>query len=200
MNTQKVCQFFATKRDLQEGLLAITRTQSLTLILDTTYPDATIPTIPSLLDIPNFGGVTGRRSERYLVLPAGDRIRPSKLVETPKRSALPKTIATGLGLVGICPPGGKVTYEVRHSNHPSSVLFAPGGWWKSELLIAGEVGTVHTNSNSVALYDLFMKLLLDAFATVKSFKVGPDAFRFLKEGKRLAVDREASPLIDLTLD
>jgi len=106
----------------------------------------------------------------------------------------------GMAVVGICPPGGRVVYEIRPVDHPSSIEFSPGGLWNPRTLIVGEIATMHETAASRELHSLFCKELLRGFTKVKSFEVGPEAMSLLKSGGRLTIDAKAGAVLDLVID
>ena len=93
-----------------------------------------------------------------------------------------------------------MTYEVRHLAHPTSIVFAPGGLWSPQVLVAGEIVTMHETSASLDLHALFCREVVRGFTKVKSFEVGSEALSLLKSGCRLTIDVKAGTLIDLVLD
>lgn len=200
MSRPRVVQFYATKSDLEPGLRAIDSAQRLTLAEDRVYENSNVPTLRSLAEIPDLGKVQGRRSSRFLVLRESERVNPARVVQTGKKSKVPRGVATALALIGICPPGGKVTFEIRQSDHPSSIVFAAGGLANPQLLIAGEIATMHETAASRELHGLFCKELLRGFTKVKSFDVGPEAMVLLKSGGRLTIDAKARDILDLMAD
>src|SRR5438445_4410501 len=200
MNRGKSVQFFATKQDLVPALESIESVERLTFVEDRVYESAAIPTFNSVLALPELGKVASRRSPRYLVLPAGERVRLSRVVQIGKRSEFARPLATALALAVIRPPGGKVTSTVRHWLYPTSIVFAPGGFWNPQVLVAGEIVTMHKTSASLDLYELFCREVVRGFTKVKSFEVGSEGLSLLKSGCRLTIDVKAGTVIDLVLD
>jgi hypothetical protein len=200
MSRAKVVQFFATRGDLEPGVRGIDAKHSLKLIEDRYYDGKPLPALGSLSSIPRLGEVSGRRSPRFVVLDTEDRVRARRVVQIGKPSDMPRSIAMGMAVVGIRPPGGRVVYEIRPVDHPSSIEFSPGGLWNPRTLIAGEITTMHETAASKELHGLFCKELLRGFAKVKSFLVGPEAMTLLKSGCRLTVDAKAGAILDLVMD
>jgi len=222
MSRARVVSFFATKGDLVPGMRAIEARVKLKLVEDRYYDSKAVPIIESLLSIPGLGEVSGRTSPRYIVLPAAHKLSVRRVVQIGKPILLPRQVAKvlhtvlrpfgvhynrvlrgmtiAMAFIGIRPPGGRVVYEVCHVDHPSSIVFAPGGLWDSRTLIGGEIATMHNNAISIELYTLFRKELLRGFTTVKSVFVGPQAIGLLKSGGRLTVDVKAAPICDLAIE
>lgn len=198
--SRKLVEFFATPGDLAPGFSAVERQRPLKLARLDHYPTKAIPIIESLSAIPDLGKVAGRRSPDFLVLPATKTIRASRIVQVGKRRDFPPRIAIALAMVNICPPGGRVVYGVYPSNNPSSIMFAPGGFWNERTLLGGKIGSMQNNAASTELYNLFRRELLRGFTAVKSFVVGPEALRLLESGGRLTVDAQAAPICDLALE
>jgi hypothetical protein len=199
MNRTKLVQFFATVADLEPGFRSIESKQRLTLAEQRYYESKSIQTIDSLFSIPNLGKVTDRRSPRYVVQPTAKNFHPARVVQVGKKKDFPPKLAMALALIGIQPPGGKVVYDIQLVNHSAGIIFAPGGFWNPETLIAGEIATIHDTAASMELYNLFRKELLRGFTSVQSFEVGPEALAFLKSGGRLTIDAKAAPMLDLML-
>lgn len=197
MSHTKSIQFFATMADLEPGFRSIEGRQRLMLAEQNYYDSKDVPSIGSLLSIPNLGKIANRRSPQYVVQAAGKPFNPARVVQVGKKKDFPPTLAMVLALAGIRPPGGKTVYEIRLGKQPSAITFAPGGFWNPQTLIAGEIATIHDTSASAELYNLFQKELLRGFTSVQSFEVGPEALAFLKSGGRLTIDAQAARMLDL---
>ncbi|MCY2952995.1 MAG: hypothetical protein NTU53_13620 [Planctomycetota bacterium] len=196
---------FATRADFEPGLRAIEAELQLQYVWDQSYPTRSVDSYHSAFDIPEFGRVSSRTSETYIVLPCHGRVVTRRVVEIPKyrrgwlgiRPGWRRDLAIGLAAIGIRLPGGNIRYDVYPVDHPKSIVFRPGGLHDETTLIAGEIGTMHTGRASQDLYERFVKHVLRGFERIKGSRVGPEAAQLLDRGFRLTVDAEASPDIDL---
>jgi hypothetical protein len=174
-------------------------------VLDIAYTVPSAQIYNSAFDIPTFGQVKGRCSEQFIVLPRHRRIVYRRIVEIPRnrpgwlgiRPGWRRNIAIGLALLGIKLPGGRVRYEVFHSDNQWSIVFSPGGMHDDSTLIAGEIGTINPSKRSRQLYKQVVREVLRGFEKIKSFWVGPEAGELLDRGARLTIDTGASSDIDL---
>jgi hypothetical protein len=140
-------------------------------------------------DIPNLGvSVTGKSISEptYLVMRAGSTVQVEPV---PQNS-------------------GGVRYAIDQSMHPHSIVLRPGGAYvgpsaapaKEECVIAGNVGTVWNEKESLELYALFGKSIRKRFKCVRSNWLGPEAMRLWMNGARLTDDVRASRKYDLSPD
>ena len=131
---------------------------------------------PSALDLPDLGiSRKGSSDADYLVVPRGT---PINVQEVAQRR-------------------GGVRYFVDLSTN-TGVVFRPGGMFKKECLISGEVGTPLTDEVSLRVWKVFSKFFFRDFVRVNLVRLGPEALQLLRSGFRLAQDVKFSREIDLS--
>jgi hypothetical protein len=177
--------FFATHEDLRPGLEAIESKQHLEYQQYETRNDRNFAVFASLLDVPGLGtsrtGAT-MTDDAYLVYSSGLR---------PPIRVVPQTAG-----------GPKFVQELTSE----TLILHPGGVHESGAVVAGRVGptvAAATSDRGLALYGVFSRTILRGFLCIRSYWVGPEAYRELKAGKRLVTigisSSDAFDLADLQL-
>ena len=167
--------FVATREDLRPGLEAIESEWALEYQLREMRDDPSFVVFRSLLDAPGLGSSrTGAMTtdDGYLVYPRGS---------TPRVRAVPQA-------------AGGVKYEQELSSEV--LILQPGGLHASGVLVAGRVGpcvAATADARGFALFQRFSKTVLREFHRIRSYWVGPEAYRALKAGKRLVTIGIGSP-------
>ena len=88
---------------------------------------------------------------------------------------------------------GALRWDLHNSDTPGSVILTPAGLWK-EMLLAGNVGTVHDDPVAQMLMKRFQSAIKsESFAKAGRFWVGREALEFLDSGRRLSTTAEQSP-------
>lgn len=93
--------------------------------------------------------------------------------------------------------GGAVKYSVDQAENPDSVSLHIGGMVGEKQLLAGQIGTIRSESGSQELYAEFAREIKRTFSKVKSYYVGPQALNLLAEGVRLSPTAKSSSTYDL---
>jgi hypothetical protein len=171
---------FATKKDLVESLGRIEAEREFTYYSCGLLDSPEVLKFNSLLDWQHLGihktkdHVTG---DRFLVL--NHRIA-LKIREVPQRK-------------------GGVKYAVDQLFNPSSIIFAPGGFYQHDYLITGHIGTASDDSDSIELYKFFCKRFTKGYSKVKAWNVGPGALKLLGNGLRFITGSVSqNPIYDLS--
>ena len=170
--------FFAMREDLAPGLERLDRDQSLEYLLHEMLDEELFVRRTSLLDDPQLGlSTTGTTTTDpdYLVYP---QTHPPSIRKVQR--------------------DGGIKYVAEAS--PETILFRPGGFHEaSGALVAGRLARgVSPNAASKLLYDQFASEIFAGFKKVRTFFVGPAAYRELKNGRRLAtLGVKYSPDFDL---
>ncbi len=76
-------------------------------------------------------------------------------------------------------------------------MFNPGGLWKADILLRGSIGTASVDPDAMKLMRLFGSAFRKNFANVRGNRVGPEAEKFWKQGKRLTGAEQSPPEFDL---
>jgi hypothetical protein len=185
----KSLHFFCAGTDLLQVIRDVETTGPLRYVLCGLFEEETPTIFESGSDLPDLGvSVTGISIDEptYLVVRAGTTVtvRPAPLNR------------------------GGVRYAVDQRMHPHSITLTPGGVYvgplaapaKEECVIAGNVGTVWNEKESLELYTLFGKSIRKRSKYVRSEWLGPEAMRLWMNGARLTDDVRASRKYDLRQD
>ena len=141
---------------------------------------ATPPKYESASDIPTIGIATRSQTiacERYL---AADRLVQLKM---------------GRRMLA-----GQLVEEFAPGGNRQAIEFCSGGLWCEQILIPGILQAWSDDPLAQSLMRRFMRAIrAAAYCKVGAYWVGPEAYEFLKEGGRLAVNAEAEESFDLRL-
>lgn len=173
---------FATRADIESGLRRFEAARPIDYVLTGMFDTDHVTRYRSALEIPNLGiSNTGDSilEPKYIVVPASDPIRATAI---PQRR------------------GGVKFVVDQHNSGSSSFLFCPGGMYRREALISGELGPSMSNDTSTELFGIFCRELLKGFTKVKLYHVGPEAMSLLREGLRLTESVTAEKQCDLAID
>jgi hypothetical protein len=182
-----MCNFVATKNDLEPGIRQLEVQVSLKYVLPKFDASPGYTTYYSALDLPDFGTTkweTGRVPE-YLIF-----YREAEVI-------VQEVATTNRG----------VLFRIAPDNNPHALFFSPGGWYvgekyKGEFLIGGFV-TYYTKDkappDTLELDRTYCKTVLKEFKSLRSaarsyrWKVGPEAYQALERGVRLITESITSP-------
>jgi hypothetical protein len=168
--------FFATRADLEPGLLAAEHQRPLQYVLRGLFPTPAVAPVTTALEIPDLG-----RS------PTGDWISPDYLVLDADNK---------LEIRSVPQRRGGILYAVDEVANPCAVILRPGGLYGSECLIAGSIEAVG-DLHSLELYRVFRRTVVKGFKRIQEFFVGPEAARLRDAGMRLTQRVQAPAECDL---
>lgn len=156
---------FATKKDLLPGLAAIEAETDIQYILvgRSEVPEPVFFTAGA--DIPKLGIAQEGNADKeatYIVLP---QEIPCKVREVNR-------------------PGGVVGWVVDQLSNPDCVVLRPGGTFKKEAVISGEISSIGATEGATALFRKMVPHIIGDFRRVQSYWVGPEAEKHLKRGRR----------------
>ena len=178
----KQIHIFATKKDLVESLGKIEAEREFTYYPCGLFDSPEVSKFKSLLEWQHLGihktkdHVTG---DRFLVLNCQVAL---KIREVPQKK-------------------GGVKYAIDQLLNPSSIVFAPGGFYQDNYLITGHIGTASDDSDSIELYNFFCKRFTKGYSKVKAWSVGPDALKLLGNSLRFITGSVSqNPIYDLSLE
>lgn len=81
---------------------------------------------------------------------------------------------------------GNIKYAIDQKINGTSVIFRPCGIFKAEkAIIEGEFSTIHSNKDSVDIFNGIAKKFKSGFAKIKGCFVGNEALKYYNEGWRL---------------
>ncbi len=80
---------------------------------------------------------------------------------------------------------GSIRFVVDQIENPGSVVVRHGGLVDKTILLAGQIGTVSSDTRSIHLFAAFSKAIRRRFVKIKSYWIGPEAERLLDSGVRL---------------
>src|SRR5215831_3515074 len=150
----KSMEIFATRADLLTMLLAVETQGPVTYAQTGLFEEDTPRLFARGADIPSLGISASGSTGRGPFFMAFDPRHPVRASPIPQRA-------------------GGVLYAVDQKDNPHTVVLKPGGMYKEECLIAGQIGTISDSSESIALYGRFAKHIKKAFARVRSNWLGP---------------------------
>ena len=166
--------FFATPKDITDALERLELKHQLKYVGTETKPVEERTTLLKASDIQNLGIAsheTGSLSAGYLV----------SLRNTPICSRMSITRS------------GEPRWVLYNGDNPGTMTLTPAGLWKG-MLLAGNVGTVHDDSEAQSLIRWFQSALkAENFSKAGRFWVGQEALGILKSGGRLSTTAEQSP-------
>jgi hypothetical protein len=171
---------YATRADMEPGLNAVEGQKALQYVRRGLFESPQVQVVSSALEIPDLGFARVGDlilANRYLVLDASLEV---KIREVPQRR-------------------GGVRYAIDEVANPTGMIFVPGGLYEGRedrYLIVGEV-VATGDPRSHELYRLFVPLLVKGFTKIKSYYVGPEALRLLREGVRLTHSAGPTPSYEL---
>jgi len=172
--------FFATAKDLCHVFDAVESSRSVTYTLAGVFDTESLVQFSSGRTLP-FSGSDAVESAallpRYLVT-----VHDSRVVvrSVPQLS-------------------GEVKYAVDQLANPDSVTLVCGNICGTEILLPGEVGTVHSGSVAVETQRAFASAIGKGFQHIGSYWVGPEAARLAKNGVRLTASKRAPAIYDLAV-
>lgn len=88
---------------------------------------------------------------------------------------------------------GGTKYAVDQRDNPGSVVLTPSGFYDANTLIAGELGTISDNAESLAIIALFRKIIKKNSVQVGYARVCAGAMEFMKNGGRMVTMGIDSP-------
>jgi hypothetical protein len=170
--------FFAAQRDLVSLLRAVESRRPLQFVRAGLFDSAKLESLRSLSTAPQLGLVAesaASHDPRYLV---ADHELMIEVRPVPQRR-------------------GGIKYAVDQAANPKTIGFQPGGTFGEKCLIAGQVGTVSNDPDSLGIFRVFSEEIKSQFTKVKTFYVGKEAGELLDKGWRLTANVKSPALYDL---
>ena len=173
--------FFATKKDLLEILTEMEKTTNVQYIKDERYnkPDFIIhKSITEFedLDISKYGE---HGSPMYIVMD------PTETIVSEKRQ-----LSTG-----------EIVYHVFPVDNKHSIDFSPGGFYGSELLVHGEIGTMnYEDKKTEELYKTFKKAFSKKCKKIHNWYFGKEALSVAKDVRLITVGKNQPKSNDFIID
>lgn len=82
-------------------------------------------------------------------------------------------------------PGGVIGWVVDQLTNPDAVVLRPGGTFKREAIIPGEISTIGATEIATSLFRTMVPFIIGDFRRIQSYWVGEDAAALLRKGRRL---------------
>jgi hypothetical protein len=172
--------FYATKQDLAPLLSSLEAQRSLQYTLTGMFDANRLQTYFSYAHIPNFGQASHPNAignAAYLVSLRGTTLR---VHEVPQEAG------------GVC-------FAVSQRLNDNTIILGPGGWYGSNVILYGSIGTISNSVTSNNLYSLFAKSFRKCFEKIQEFYVGPEALNRGKAGVRLTIGASSPAEFDLRI-
>jgi hypothetical protein len=172
--------FFATKQDLAPLLNSLEAQQNLEYTLTGMFDVNRLQTYFSYADIPDFGQASHPNAignPTYLVSLRGTKLRS---YEVPQEAG------------GIC-------FAISQRLNDDTITFSPGGWYGSDVILYGHIGTISNSVTSKNLCNFFARSFRERFERVQEFYVGPEALDRGKDGVRLTIGAASPTEVDLKI-
>ena len=168
--------FFSTPQDISRTLEAFEACDPVKFVA---YGQSETPNPPIYLtsgQIPSLGlatASTGSHSSTYLVSLQNSVNNIEKFINS----------------------DGQTRWIIENGNNEEAVVFTAAGAWDDDILLAGNMSTLHDSSQAQKLMRSFHSALKKSGCTkIDMWWVGPEALRMLKAGKRLATAAVESPV------
>lgn len=145
----------------------------------------------------------------------GSQIGPPRRVETHEKLeglgfANSGNLNTEVGFLCLCKDTNIEIRSVEQRNgsrmnlidqqmNPDTVAIKAGGTFGSNVIVAGQIGTISESEWSLRAYSAFEKEICKQFKKVKSYYVGDQAHKLLRDGWRLTANVRAPEEYDLSL-
>lgn len=82
--------------------------------------------------------------------------------------------------------------------NPDTVVMKAGGKFGSNIIVAGQIGTISDSEWSLRAFAVFQKEIRQQFEKVKSYYVGDEAHKLFRDGWRLTANVRAPEEYDLS--
>jgi hypothetical protein len=180
-------QFFALREDLLPVLAAIETKGPLRYALFGRYREPHFTTYSSGAQIPDLCVATCESA----IGCAG------YLVHEPSASLVLRTIVH----TDRCDKPISESYALDQLHNPDTIVFQPGGLWKSDILLYGSVSIVPwSNESTKKLRTRFQSAIRKHFKRVGGYYVAAAALEMLKAGMRLTIAEQSPKEFDLSPD
>ena len=173
--------FFATKKDLLEILTEMEKTTNVQYIKHERYNNPDFIIHKSITEFEDLGiskyGEHG--SPMYIVMD------PTETIVSEKRQ-----LSTG-----------EIVYHVFPVDNKHSIDFSPGGFYGSELLVHGEIGTMnYEDKKTEELYKTFKKAFSKKCKKIHNWYFGKEALSVAKDVRLITVGKNQPKSNDFIID
>jgi hypothetical protein len=171
--------FFATANDLLPVFDRVDSKQSLAYTLTGLLESPNLTIVAKGQDLPTLRAIgtllNAIGGPSYLVTPANVAVHVRKVPQN----------------------DGGTRYAVDQLINPDSIILSHGGFFNSEILLDGRVGTCSDSAIAEALFRAYANAIAKHFVRIKAFWVGPQAAELLRQGCRLTGGADSSKEYDL---
>ena len=172
--------FFATRLDLLPLLDFLERDQRIKYVRFDVYDHPGAPVHQRGIDIPSLGTADHESAEactQFLVCHQDDDL-----------------LARRIDLYN-----GGVRYAYDQLINPNTIVFAPGGLWRENILLAGSFGSAPESDFSQRMMRRARSALRKRYRRINACYVGPEAEQLFLAGMRLTFAEQAPRDFDLTI-
>jgi hypothetical protein len=92
---------------------------------------------------------------------------------------------------------GGICFAISQLMNDDTITFSAGGWYGSDVILYGRIGTISNSTTSKNLYNIFAKSLREHLEKLQEFFVGPEALSLAKSGVRLTIGAASPAEFDL---
>lgn len=175
----KQIRFFAVDDDLITVLAEVEQERNLQYVKAGVFPSVPAENYHSAEELPQISIATDDSAvncDSFLVADSSTVIRP-------------RSISLQSGRTNFC---------VDQLDNPDTVVLTPAGRWADVAVLYGTIATTSDSESSLKLVKAFEHTIKKHFTKVKAFWVGPNALKWLQEGKRLTIAIQSPKDFDLT--
>lgn len=87
---------------------------------------------------------------------------------------------------------------IDQQTNPDTVVMKAGGKFRSNVIVAGQIGTISDSEWSLRAFTVFQKEIRKQFEKVKSYYLGDEASKLFRDGWRLTANVRAPEEYDLS--
>lgn len=181
VNLSSMTLFFATKADLLEISQNVEQVSQIKYLKQNSKETEDVRILSSLKDYENLGiNSSGEKSaETFLVV---EKAEPYYIREVQLNK-------------------GGMRYFLDQVLNPNSILLRPGGLYKDDFLICGEIGTMGNSIESKKIYNIFLKAIKQqSCANKEGLFVGQDAMKLYGKRRFIGISIKQPEEYDLLLD
>jgi hypothetical protein len=174
-------RFFALREDMLEVCSRVESSVGVHFIVSTIQESAEFSMWASGAELSELGVAdedSGAGCRKYLVVKAGREVhaRTIDLMDGGTRFAMDQLV------------------------NPDSIVVVPAGARSIDTILSGSVGTASTSSESRDLFRRFQHAIKRCFRRHNAYWIGPKAWEWFEQGKRLTIAVQSPPESDLRPD
>jgi hypothetical protein len=172
-------RFFATRSDLGRILPLFEKAAPVQYVRFGWHDSVKPTSYKTYTELPDLGIAVNEQAAAgvaYLVCDAGSQLHPRRIE-----------------------PSGQIKYAYDQLYNPDTIVFAPGGLWRPDILLYGEFGCVVSTEVPRRLMRRARAALKKTCKAIRACYVGPEAEQMLRAGGRLTIAERSPKEFDLAL-